>query len=274
MRRAILVVGAHAGDIEARAAGVLAKYLAAGYDGHYVVVTNSNSGLYIDKNGKETYRYSEDMIKVRRAQVEKAAAVLGLKPVFLDYKESVYTTRDGQQIYPDVRDMDFGKEEPSGGEPISTATMRKDTKLAYGGISDCHQQLKQLFTDYDPHLTIIQEPDFTIDHHVTFNKLYMAYKEYRSDPGRSKDCTLLVSTMYPMPVKSLQRKPNVFFDVSKYMDTVEKAALCFTDPLSRCAGTVEHNLRVRREVAQKMGYKSGGEAFYQVHGPKLGPPCG
>lgn len=270
MRRAILVVGAHAGDIEARAAGVLAKYLAAGYDGHYVVVTNSNSGLFIDERGKETYRYSEDMVKVRRAQVEKAAAVFGLKPVLLDYKESVYTTRDGQQVYPDVRDMDFGKEEPSGGEPISTATTPKDHKMVYGGVSDCHQRLKQLFTDYDPHLTIIQEPDFTVDHHVTFNKLYMAYWAHLQD----KERILLVSTMYPMPVKSLQRKPNVFFDVSKYMDTVEKAARCFADPRSRCAGTVEQNLRARSEVARKMGYKSGGEAFYQVHGPKLGPPIG
>lgn len=274
MRRAILVVGTHAGDIEARAAGVLAKYLAAGYDGHYVVVTNSNSGLYIDKNGKEAYRYSEDMLKIRRAQVEASAAIFGLKPVFLDYKESVYTTRDGKQIYPDVRDMDFGKNEPSGGEPIATATMRKDTKGSYGGVADCQVQLKQMFADYDPHLTIIQEADFTIDHHVAFNKLYFAYQEYWSKPGQSKDCTLLVSTMYPLPVKSLQRKPNVFFDVSKYMDVVEKTVRCFAEPLSRCAGTVENNLRLRHEVAKKMSYSRGGEAFYQVHGPKLGPPCG
>lgn len=263
MKRAILAIGVHAGDIEARCAGMLAKYLDAGYDVHYVVLTNSNSGLYVTKNGQEKWRYSEEMVQIRRAQIEASTAILGVKPIFLDFKESVYTTRKGRQIYPDIREMDFGNDEPTGREAL--ASLFPHDQKAVKGAFAVRQKVAELFSQFEPHLTIIQEPDFTVDHHVGFNHMYYGLNSL-FDTGPSK---LLASTMYPLPVRSLQRKGNIHFDVSKYMDVVEKTIQCFRAPLSKCAGTVAQNLRVRKKVARERGFAHGGESFYQLHGPPL-----
>lgn len=256
-----MVVGVHAGDIESRAGGILAKYIAAGYEGHYVLMTNSNSGLYITKDGKEAYRYSEDMVKIRREQAEKSASIFGLKPVFLDFKEWIYTLRDGKHVYPDVKDMDFGMEEPSGREPIATATEPDDPKIQYGP-SKSGQTLTELFLRIQPEIAIIQETDLTCDHQAAFNRLRSAFM---NAAGKEKLGSLMVSTMYPVPVKSMQRKANIHFDVSDYMDVCLEAVKCFSSPLSKCAGTVESNRAVRKKAAKEKGGRLAGESFFIVN---------
>jgi hypothetical protein len=47
-RKCIMVFGAHADDVESMAGGTFARYIADGYEGIYVCVTNNTAGCSIE----------------------------------------------------------------------------------------------------------------------------------------------------------------------------------------------------------------------------------
>ena len=48
-KKCILVFGAHADDVDEIAGGTLAKYMAQGYQGIYVCVTNNTAGCLLER---------------------------------------------------------------------------------------------------------------------------------------------------------------------------------------------------------------------------------
>lgn len=94
----IMVVGAHADDVEIHAGGTLLKYREAGYEVDYIMATNNMSGRVaeLQPDGAVTYKKESpvDMMARRKAECDEAAAALGTTPIHLDHPQRHYTTAD------------------------------------------------------------------------------------------------------------------------------------------------------------------------------------
>jgi LmbE family N-acetylglucosaminyl deacetylase len=117
MNSSIMVVGAHADDIELQAGGTLLKYRDAGYEVVYVMSTNNMSGtvseLLKDGSKKTTRETPVPMMARRKRECDAAARALGTIPIHLDHPQRHYW--DGEKtvrlsygcalpdgVYPDV----------------------------------------------------------------------------------------------------------------------------------------------------------------------------
>lgn len=103
MARNVMVIGAHADDIEINTGGTLSKYLQRGYNLIYVMSTNNMSGAVgkLDENGKKIVVGTEpprDMMPRRKGECDVAARALGTTPIHLDHPQRHYSGEDGKQI--------------------------------------------------------------------------------------------------------------------------------------------------------------------------------
>lgn len=82
----VMAVGAHCGDMELVAGGVIAKYTQAGHEASIVHLTPGEKGH--PKLSPE--EYAEQKI----AEAKKAAEILGAEPIFLPYKDAELPVND------------------------------------------------------------------------------------------------------------------------------------------------------------------------------------
>lgn len=182
MKKTIMAIFTHADDIEFGCSGTLAKYIKAGYKGYYVLLTRSNSGYQHLKstweNDKEKvhFMYSNEIAAIRKEEATKAAGELGAEPVFFDFKEIVYTTKEGDTIPPDIKTMDFGVNEPEGREPIEVATIMEERI----------KELEDFLVEKEPEIVITWDHfNENPDHYCTFIMTYKAFirAAWRADLG-------------------------------------------------------------------------------------------
>jgi LmbE family N-acetylglucosaminyl deacetylase len=97
----LMVVGAHADDIEIIAGGTLWKYREQGYEPVYVMSTNNMSGsvntVQPDGTLTSTYEPPELMSARRKRECADAAALLGTTPIHLDHPQRHYRDAADQQ---------------------------------------------------------------------------------------------------------------------------------------------------------------------------------
>ena len=111
--KCIMVVGAHADDIELNVGGALLKYVARGYDVVYVMATNNMAGncAVKDEQGNVQNRRLGpiDQMRVRKEEAAAGAAALKTTPIHLDHPQRVYNLPDGS-----VARVGYGCELPEG----------------------------------------------------------------------------------------------------------------------------------------------------------------
>ena len=105
----ILVVSAHAADFCSRCGGVIAKYSKAGSK---VRVVDLSCGERAESGSLWQERSSislEEVKAIRRAEAEKAAAVLGSEIRFLDWDETLIVVGKEEllELTDEIRDADF-----------------------------------------------------------------------------------------------------------------------------------------------------------------------
>ena len=120
-KQSIMVVGAHADDVEIQAGGTLLKYHEVGYEVVYVMATNNMSGgvseLLDDGSLSTTHEGSVAMMARRKRECDDAAAVLGTTPIHLDHPQRHYWTGPSAEA-PELR---YGCALPDGvGEDVPT----------------------------------------------------------------------------------------------------------------------------------------------------------
>jgi LmbE family N-acetylglucosaminyl deacetylase len=157
-RKCILVFGAHADDVEGLAGGTFAKYIAAGYEGCYVCVTNNSAGCVLEntqnprwgRGTKFTVSTSPKMypvdgletIQIRKEEALQAAAVFGATPVFLDFRE-IFIWQGRKECF--LGSEEFHQFDPPGRQAVATATvLDEDVKLVV-----------DLLKKYQPEIVII-----------------------------------------------------------------------------------------------------------------------
>jgi len=100
MNQSIMVIGAHADDVEINAGGTLLKYREAGYEVVYVMATNNFAGnvsVLNEDNTRRTWREDPvDLMARRKGECDDAAAALGTTPIHLDHPQRHYWFASGE----------------------------------------------------------------------------------------------------------------------------------------------------------------------------------
>ncbi len=178
-RKCILVFGAHADDVEGLAGGTFAKYIAAGYEGCYVCVTNNSAGCVLENTQSPRWglgtrftvstspkMYPVDAletIQIRQEEARQAAAIFGAIPVFLDFRE-IFIWQGRKECF--LESEEFHQYQPPGRPVVSTATVLDEQ---VGAVVD-------LLKKFQPEIVIIHALGGDKLEHG--NSAYLMYKAF------------------------------------------------------------------------------------------------
>lgn len=218
-RKCIMVIGAHADDVESIAGGTFAKYIAMGYEGIYVGMINNLAGCNLEKTpyfkgaapftvSASPHAYPVDALETSQVREEEALAaanVFGATTVFLNYNEPWFSMGRKQVDYGTELYTQFA---PTGRPLIALATiMSEEVKLVV-----------ELLKKYQPEIVIMHTlGGEKLDHG---NAAYMSYLAFK----RAMAQKIAVGKLW-MPVRgwfadqSTWGKPDVKIDVSDFLKT-------------------------------------------------------
>lgn len=250
MKKAIMVAGCHADDVEIMAGGTLAKYMAMGYAGYYVMFTRSNSGYNCLKPASG-YDYSEKISAMRLKEVEQAAGVFGARLICMDFKEHLYTLENGTIVYADIRNFpELGGRAASGREPVVVACR----------MQKYIDEFAALVGEAEPEIIIAHDTDINPDHYASFLITLGAVKA----AAKNKKIGNVYMRMTANSLSgALGMEPDFFVDVTGFEDTVFKA-------INKHVSQVKYLPRepgLKREWERCAGYVAGAryvEAFCRI----------
>jgi len=225
-RKCIMVFGAHADDVDEIAGGTFAKYIASGYKGVYVCVTNNLAGCNLEKTpffDGPGFTVSDSPMnypvggletnQIRSEEARAAAAVYGALPVFLDFCEpEIYLGRK-VIIYGTQDFLNYGA---PGRKQISLATRySEDVNVVYG-----------LLQQYEPEIVITHTlGGEKLDHEGTAYMVYLAFKKAMSNDVPVGKLWMTVNgwLLDKTSVKNGRGRPDVRIDVRNYLSTKYEA---------------------------------------------------
>jgi len=224
--KCIMVFGAHADDVDEIAGGTFAKYIASGYKGVYVCVTNNLAGCNLEKTpffDGPRFTVSDSPMsypvggletnQIRSEEARAAAAVYGAIPEFLDFCEpEIYLGRK-VIIYGTQDFLNYGA---PGRKQISLATRySEDVNVVYG-----------LLQKYEPEIVITHTlGGEKLDHEGTAYMVYLAFKKAMNNnvPVGKLWTTVNGWLLDKTSVKNGRGKPDVRIDVRNYLNTKYEA---------------------------------------------------
>ena len=131
--KCIMVFGSHADDADEIAGGTLAKYVASGYKGIYVVAINNLDGCNLERTpwfeqgpnfstSGSPMKYPADALEtsqIREEEARQAAAVYPATPVFINYKEPTFYIGRKMVYY---GEQQYSEYDPPGRQLVPVAT--------------------------------------------------------------------------------------------------------------------------------------------------------
>ncbi len=219
-QKCIMVFGAHADDVDEIAGGTFAKYIAMGYKGIYVSVTNNLAGCNIEKtpwaegprftisDSPEKYPVGGlETNQIRSEEARAAAAVYGAIPVFLDFCEPEIFLGRKVIIY---ASQDFLNYNPPGRRQINLATRySEDVNSVY-----------ELLIQYQPEIVIIHTlGGEKLDHEGSAYMMYLAFKKAMANniPVGKLWMTVNGWLLDETAQKNGRGKPDLHIDVKDYL---------------------------------------------------------
>ena len=221
-----MVFGAHADDVDEIAGGTFAKYIAMGFRGIYVCVTNNVAGCNLEKTpyfagskftiSDSPFKYPVDGLEtnqIRSEEARAAAAVYGAEPVFLDFGEpEVYFGRK-LIIY---GTQDFINYNPPGRRQINLATRYgEDVNIVF-----------ELLKKYQPEIVIIHTlGGEKLDHEGSAYMMYLAFTKAmeKNVPVGKLWMTVNGWLSDKTAQKNGRGKPDVHIEVKDYLITKYEA---------------------------------------------------
>jgi LmbE family N-acetylglucosaminyl deacetylase len=142
VNKRIMVVMAHADDMEYYAGGTMAKFVDRGYEGGLVMLTVNWAGADIDGDGGYRRHPPEKVIPVRDAEMRAGAEVLGVSVIEqLNFKNLLYSV-DGEFVW--FGDTKYDVHHPLGEESIAAAAIN----------SRCIRRVQAILEEYEPEIVI------------------------------------------------------------------------------------------------------------------------
>lgn len=227
--KVVLGVAAHPDDLEFAAAGSMAKFIAEGAEGYYLILTNANKGTSDRSVSPEKLR------DTRREEQRAAGKLLGLKDVFFAEFEdgclecNLEVKRDIVQIIRQVK-------------------------------PDVVVTLDPAFT-YSSELGIINHPDHRAAGQATLDAVYPLARDHLSFPellakGFEPHKTLTVLLSNP-------DNHNFYIDISDHLETKLAALRCHSSQF----GDADQVCNYVKSLASKAGSKVGSnyaEGFVRI----------
>lgn len=226
--KCIMVFGAHADDVDEIAGGTFAKYIAMGYKGVYVCVTNNLAGCNLERTpyfkkgpnftvSNSPLKYPVDGIETRQIRSEEAsqaAKVYGADIVFLDFCEpEIYFGRK-LIIYGTQEFLDY--DPPGNKRQINLATRySKDVTVVVN-----------LLKKYQPEIVITHTlGGEKLDHEGTAYMMYLAFTEAMAKNIPVGKLWMPVNgwLLYKDAQNNGRGKPDVKIDVRDYLKTKYEA---------------------------------------------------
>lgn len=233
MTKTAMFFGAHADDMEIRAAGTLARLKAQGYRVVSVMMTNNICGAYVDDETEEYFSTGPlDTQAIRHREAEAAAEVLGVEMVYLDYRENSYF--DGEKrVYFGTPEYDLSV--APGKEPLVTAQY----------LAPCIADVARLLAEYAPEIVMTHSvgncnPEHCAAGHLTFT----AFQWAKAEAGLGE---LWMTTRVQSAGDVLHLDPDVLVDITPYRDLKVQAMECHRSqrlPFERIRQTDEYWGRV------------------------------
>ena len=205
MGKTVMFFGAHADDMEVRAAGTMRKYVESGYRAVSVMMTNNLVGAYVDEVTDQYFTTGPaETSEIRHREARQAADILGAELLFLDFKEGSYF--DGSER------VFFGRE----GYDNDNAPGREPLILAQT-MSHCVQDVTDLMVEYAPEVVIahnITEP--SAEHRAAAALTYRAFRAARNQADIRE---LWFSCRLQGPDHILFVCPDVLVDITEQFST-------------------------------------------------------
>lgn len=225
-QKCIMVFGAHADDVDEIAGGTFAKYIASGYKGVYVCVTNNLAGCNLEKTpffDGPRFTVSDSPMKypaggletnqIRSEEARAAAEVYGAIPVFLDFCEPEIYLGRRVVIY---GSQDFLNYNAPGRKQINLATRySEDVNVVY-----------ELLRQYEPDIVITHTlGGEKLDHEGTAYMMYLAFKKAMASnvPVGRLWMTINGWLLDKTSVRKGRGKPDVRINVRDYLGTKYEA---------------------------------------------------
>jgi LmbE family N-acetylglucosaminyl deacetylase len=225
--KCIMVFGAHADDVDEIAGGTFAKYIAMGYEGVYVCVTNNLAGCNLERTPYykpgPNFTFSNSPLKypvggletrqIRSEEAIQAARVYGAVPVFLDFCEPEFYFGRKLIIY---GSEDFLNYNPPGRRQINLATR----------YSDDVNIVVNLLKKYHPEIVITHTlGGEKLDHEGTAYMMYLAFVQAinKNIPVGKLWMTVNGWLLDKNAQQSGRGKPDVQIDVKDYLVTKYEA---------------------------------------------------
>jgi LmbE family N-acetylglucosaminyl deacetylase len=224
--KCIMVFGAHADDVDEIAGGTFARFIAEGYTGVYVCVTNNLAGCNLERTPfflGPRFTVSDSPLnypaggletsQIRSEEMKEAAAVYGAIPEFLDFCEpEIYM---GRKVIIYASD-DYIKYNPPGRRQINLATRySEDVDIVF-----------ELLKKYEPEIVITHTlGGEKLDHEGTAYMVYLAFKKAINEniPVGKLWMTVNGWLLDKTAQENGRGKPDVRINVSKYLNVKYEA---------------------------------------------------
>ena len=220
-RKCILVFGAHADDVDENAGGTLAKYVAEGYEGIYVVAINNLDGCNLERTpwydkgpnftiSSSPHKYPVGALEtsqIREEEAREAAAIYPATPVFLNFKEPTFFM--GRKYVAYGTDL-FHEYNPPGRQQIAIASyLDEDVNFVF-----------ELLKKYQPEIVITHTlGGEKLDHGNAAYLVYLAFKKaINAQVPIGKLWMTVNGWLLDREAQRTGRgKPDVHIDVKKYL---------------------------------------------------------
>lgn len=230
-RRIILAVGAHPDDIDIGSCGSISKWIKQGSDAYYLVLTDGSKG------SEDTKISNTALTKIRKAEQQSAADILGVKKVFF---------------------LDF-----IDGELENTPKLKKEIVKIIRQIKPTTIMCFDPTLVYDANRQFINHPDHRVAGQATLDAVFPYARNNRSFPE------LLSEGLDPHVVEEVLltnfSKHNFYVDITKTIDLKMKAMSChisqFRDMEKFKERIKKNNALMGKKAKPKTKYA---EAFFRI----------
>ena len=223
--KTILAVGAHPDDIDIGCSGTVAKYIAEGSEVFYLVLTDGSKG------SEDSKISNYELTKIRRAEQQKAADILGVKKVFF---------------------LDF-----IDGELENSQILKKEIVRIIRQIKPNTVICWDPTFYYDENRMFVNHPDHRVAGEATLDSVYPFARNARTFPQ------LLKMGLKPHVVEELLlfnfSKANYFVNISQSIDKKLEALSCHKSQFRNIEKFKERIKQMSRMLGQKnkMRYAEG-----------------
>lgn len=203
MGKTVMFMGAHADDMEIRAAGTMRHFVERGYRAISVMMTNNLCGAYVDDTTDDYFSTGPaETQEIRHREAAEAARLLGVELLFLDFKENSYFNGERRVFFgqPDYDVNTIGR------EPLIVAQY----------LEHCIHGVGQVLIDHAPEIVMTHSVGNCNPEHCA--AAHLTHSAFQTARHQAPLRELWFTTRVQSAGDILHLDPDVLIDITPYRD--------------------------------------------------------